>query len=161
MIKTGEADARRARNVAHRSGVIALLGKNARRRAEDQFKLLIVARKTSFQFDDPLLHWERGRPARNLRSGSPSMRAGRPRSQFFALPHNRTYSNSNGLPLIPDACGAIQLAILPGSVTVFIRLRTYSRSSTVGSQSVFRRSNSSFVIKFPARSKWCPAYSPT
>src|SRR5207302_4429480 len=149
------------RNVAHRSRVIALLGKNARRGPQDQFELLIVARKISFQFNDYLLHWERGRPARNLGSASPSKRAGRPRSQYFALPHNRTYSNSNGLPLIPVAGGAIQLAILPGSVTAFIRLRTYSRSSTVGSQSVFRRSNSSFAIKFPARSKWCPAYSPT
>src|SRR5712691_9424595 len=74
---------------------------------------------------------------------------------------SRTYSNSNGLPLIPVDGGAIQLAILPGSVTAFIRLRTYSRSSTVGSQTVFRRSNSSFAIKFPARSKWRPAYSPT
>src|SRR5437660_8409702 len=133
--------------------MITLLGKNARRRAEDQFKLLIVTRKISFQFDDHLLHWERGRPARNLGSASSSMRAGRPRSQYFALPHNRTYSNSNGLPLIPAAGGAIQLAILPISVTGRIRLRTYSRSSVVGSHSDFFCSNSSCLIKLPSRSK--------
>ena len=38
--------------------------------------------------------------------------------------YSRTYSNSNGLPLMPVAGGAIQLAILPGSVTGFMRLCT-------------------------------------
>ncbi len=41
------------------------------------------------------------------------------------------------MPLIPVAGGAIQLAIFPGSMTGCIRLRTYSRSSIVGSQSDF------------------------
>ncbi len=38
---------------------------------------------------------------------------------------------------MPAAGGAIQFAILPGSVTGCIRLRTYSRSAIVGSHSVF------------------------
>ena len=42
-------------------------------------------------------------------------------------------------PLTPVAGGAIQLAIFPGSITGCIRLRTYSRSSIVGSHSDFRR----------------------
>src|SRR5258706_12727410 len=48
MIKPGEADSRRARDVAHRSSVIAFLGKNTRRGTQDQFKLLIVTRKVCF-----------------------------------------------------------------------------------------------------------------
>src|SRR5437879_10810635 len=83
MIKSGETHACSARNVAHRGRVIALLSKDARGGAQDQFQLLIVARKISFQFDDHLLHWERGRPARNLGSASPSMRAGRPRPSIL------------------------------------------------------------------------------
>src|SRR2546423_14937389 len=67
--------------------------------------------------------------------------------------HSRTYSNSNGLPLIPVAGGAIQLAILPGSVTGCIRLRTYSRSATLGNHSSLRFSNSASEINFPSRSK--------
>src|SRR5437016_12557866 len=43
MIKAGETDVRRPRNVAHRSRVIVLLGKNARRGAQDQLELLIVS----------------------------------------------------------------------------------------------------------------------
>src|SRR6266508_6423966 len=43
MIETGQADARRARNVAHRSRVIALLGKDARGGAQNVLELLIVS----------------------------------------------------------------------------------------------------------------------
>src|SRR5688500_10563060 len=64
-------------------------------------------------------------------------------------PESFTYSNSKGLPLIPAAGGAIQLAIFPGSVTGFMRLRTYSRSSMLGNHSDLRRSNSSGEIRLP------------
>src|ERR1051325_6902972 len=42
VIETSEADVRCARDVAHRRRVIALLGKDARRTAKDELKLLIV-----------------------------------------------------------------------------------------------------------------------
>ncbi|HEU0178639.1 MAG TPA: hypothetical protein VFV58_30615 [Blastocatellia bacterium] len=51
--------------------------------------------------------------------------------------------------MTPVLGGAIQLAILPGSVTGFIRLRTDSRSSNAGSQSDERRSNSDCEISAP------------
>src|SRR5437879_4984 len=86
MIKSGEAHARRARDIAHRGRVIALLGKNARRGPQDQFELLIVARKISFQFNDYLLHWERGRPARNPGSALPSKAGGTPALPVFCAP---------------------------------------------------------------------------
>src|SRR2546428_6895476 len=72
---------------------------------------------------------------------------------LWLLSYNRTYSNSNGLPFTPAAGAAIQLAILPGSVTGCIKLPTYSRSSIVGSHSDLRCSNSFFEIKVPCRSK--------
>ena len=43
VIKTGQADVRRARDVAHGSGVITLLGKDPRRVAQDELQLLIVS----------------------------------------------------------------------------------------------------------------------
>ena len=46
VIQTGEADIRRTRDVAHRGRVITLLGKDARRRAEDEFEFLIVTRSS-------------------------------------------------------------------------------------------------------------------
>src|ERR1041385_4291714 len=64
--------------------------------------------------------------------------------------YNLTYSNSNGLPLMPLVGGAIQFAILPTSVTGFIRLRTYSRSSLVGNHSDSFAANSSGEIKLPS-----------
>src|SRR2546423_14270830 len=76
------------------------------------------------------------------------------------LPYSRTYSNSNGLPLMPAAGGAIQLAILPGSVTGRMRLRTYARSSSVGSNSARRPSHSSLGMRVASRSKEGPGYSP-
>src|ERR1044072_9444518 len=81
--------------------------------------------------------------------------------RLSAANYNLTYSKSNGLPLMPDAGGAIQFAILPTSVTGCIELPTYSRSAIVGSHSDFFCSDSSFVIRLPCRSKKCPAYSPT
>src|SRR5204862_2997448 len=63
-----------------------------------------------------------------------------------------TYSKSNGLPLMPAAGAAIQLAILPGSNTGCIKLRTYSRSSIVGSHCGLCCSNSSREIKLPPMS---------
>src|SRR5262245_31145815 len=50
---------------------------------------------------------------------------------------------------MPVLGGEIQLAILPGSVTGFIRLRTYSRSSNAGSHSDERCSNSDCEISAP------------
>src|SRR5262245_57033708 len=76
-----------------------------------------------------------------------------PQAVLTRKSHSLTYSNSKGLPLMPVAGGAIQLAILPTSVTGFIRLRTYSRSSIVGSHSDLRAANSSLLINFPSRSK--------
>src|ERR1051325_2677210 len=42
VIQASEADVRSTRDVAHRRRVIALLGKDARRTAKDELKLLIV-----------------------------------------------------------------------------------------------------------------------
>src|SRR3989304_9869467 len=43
-----------------------------------------------------------------------------------------TYSKSNGFPLTPDGGGAIQLAILPGWETGFIKLAREARSGAGG-----------------------------
>src|SRR5262249_35755112 len=63
--------------------------------------------------------------------------------------YRRTYSKSKGWRLVPVAGGAIQFAIFPRSVTGVMRLRTYSRSCSVGNHSEIRRSNSSCEIRAP------------
>src|SRR5690242_12546618 len=45
VIESREAHVRRARDVAHRGRVIALLGKDARRGAENKLQFLIVTRR--------------------------------------------------------------------------------------------------------------------
>ena len=141
VIETGEADVRRARDVAHGGRVIILLGKNARRIAEDKLQLLIVIREIlhdfgfrTSDFELVLTLLEYVTHVLSLGSNQSQIRQSQVQVRILI---SRTYSNSNGLPLIPVAGGAIQLAILPGSITGCIRLRTYSRSSIVGSHSDF------------------------
>src|SRR6266404_6407744 len=110
--------------------------------AQNEFQLLIVTGNFGFRNSDFVL--------KNFFHGKSKFAIRNSKSEI----HNRTYSNSKGLPLMPVAGGAIQLAILPGSVTGCIKLRTYSRSSTLGSHSPLRRSNSSCEIRLPSRSKW-------
>src|SRR5215472_15656827 len=122
--------------------MVTFLGKYARGRSQDELEPLIVTRKICglriancglrvvtvdlvlcFHFCAQLL----------LKNKSAI------RNPQSAILHSLTYSNSNGLPLIPAAGGAIQLAIFPTSVTCRIRLCTYSRSASVGNHSAFRR----------------------
>src|SRR5437016_11759638 len=167
MVESREADAGGPRDVAHRGGVIALFRKDPCGGAQNQFQLLIVTRNDLHKIgqNGPLCAalWNLCVSVVRIRQNhSPQRHRGAQRlTEKTITNYNRTYSNSNGLPLIPVAGGAIQLAILPTSVTGCIRLRTYSRSSVVGSHSDLFGSNSAFVIRFPFRSKQCPAYSPT
>src|SRR2546430_14099076 len=163
MIKTGQAYSRRARDVAHRRRVITLAGKDARGRAHDVLEFFVVSTQiVGHNGSKNLAADERGfTRIKNVLKFSFFNVLIRVYLRSSAANYNRTYSNSNGLPLIPVAGGAIPFAIFPTSVTGFIKLRTYSRSSIVGNHSNFFASNSSVVIKFPSRSKWCPAYSPT
>src|SRR5260370_19766409 len=96
MIQSGEAHASRPRYIAHRGGVIALLGKNARRGPQDQFELLIVTRKIFFGIQAHLITGSAGALARisllhisfsfatRLRA-SRSMRARAPALPVFAF----------------------------------------------------------------------------
>jgi hypothetical protein len=62
-----------------------------------------------------------------------------------------TYSYSSGLALMPRSGGAIQAAILPGSVTRFIRLLTNAVSAGVGSHWSFFASNSACADRVAQR----------
>src|SRR6476659_4408406 len=146
MIKPGKTDICLALDVAHRSGVITLISKDTGRSSKDELKLLIIS------------GWElRNCGVTELRDflcgGASSLHATPllllQRPSAISRFYNLTYSNSNGLPLIPAAGGAIQFAIFPGSVTGCIKLRTYSRSLSVGIHSDLCFSNSSFEIRLP------------
>ncbi len=75
------------------------------------------------------------------------------KQQFFYLApathQSLTYSYSTGLALMPRSGGAIHAAILPGSVTRFIRLLTNAVSAGVGSHWSFLASNSAALIGTP------------
>src|SRR5215475_5334355 len=56
-------------------------------------------------------------------------------TKVMSADSHRTYSNANGCLFMPVLGGVIQPAILPGSVTGTIKLRTHWRSSLDGSHS--------------------------